>query len=176
MARIEQKYNPCPDALWNKMKHEISEAMETFIPRRLTQRKDSRPWIDKKLHRLMKTKRRLYKKCKKRGSTHPSWEKVQPIKTFNMPIMFTKYPQTLRRPVLNCQSASVPMWSTKDLPPFRPLVHSSREVDLSPLREGRSPKWTIRLGFLTTQWQSWLLPLDSEFHHARHCYRREWSA
>ena len=70
MARIEQEYNPCPDALWNKIKHEITEAMETFIPRRLTKRKDSRPWIDKKLHRLIKTKRRLYKKCKKRGSTH----------------------------------------------------------------------------------------------------------
>ena len=41
MARIEQEYNPCPDALWNKIKHEITDAMETFIPRRLTQRKDS---------------------------------------------------------------------------------------------------------------------------------------
>ena len=70
MASIKQEYNPCPDALWNKIKHEITEAMETFIPRRLTKRKDSRPWIDKKLHRLIKTKRRLYKKCKKRGFTH----------------------------------------------------------------------------------------------------------
>ena len=70
MARFEEEYNPCPDALWNKIQHEITEAMETFIPRRLTKRKDSRPWIDKKLHRLIKTKRRLYKKCKKRGSTH----------------------------------------------------------------------------------------------------------
>ena len=44
--------------------------METFIPRCLSKWKDSRPWIDKKLHRLIKTKRRLYKKCKKRGSIH----------------------------------------------------------------------------------------------------------
>ena len=70
MARIEQEYNPCPNALWNKIKQEITEAMDIFIPRRLTKRKDSRPWIDKKLHRLIKTKRRLYKRCKKRGSTH----------------------------------------------------------------------------------------------------------
>ena len=70
MARFEQEYNPYPDALWNKIKQEITEAMDIFIPRRLTKRKNSRPWIDKKLHRLIKTKRRLYKRCKKRGSTH----------------------------------------------------------------------------------------------------------
>ena len=70
LARIEKAYTPSPDDLWNQIKSEITEAMSIYIPQRLTRRKDSRPWIDKKLHQLIKKKRNLYKRCKKRGSLH----------------------------------------------------------------------------------------------------------
>ena len=68
MDRLEQAYTS-PDELWLSIKEHVTEAMDIFIPRQLTKRKDSRPWISKQLHKLIKKKKSLYRKCKRKGST-----------------------------------------------------------------------------------------------------------
>ena len=68
MNRLEQAYTS-PDELWLSIKQHVTEAMTIFIPKCLTKRKDSRPWISKQLHKLITKKKDLYRKCKRRGSS-----------------------------------------------------------------------------------------------------------
>ena len=70
LERIEHAYYPSQDDLWTAIRDEIKEAMTMFIPKRQTKRKDSHPWITKRLHRLIKKKNQLYKRCKRKGSLH----------------------------------------------------------------------------------------------------------
>ena len=70
LERVDNEYQPSPDEHWNAIKDLILEAMQMFIPKRQTRRKDSRPWINKQLHKLIKKKNQLYKRCKKKGSLH----------------------------------------------------------------------------------------------------------
>ena len=67
---IDNQYQPSPDDHWTMIKELILEAMTIYIPQRQTRRKDSRPWINKQLHRLIRKKNQLYKRCKKRGTLH----------------------------------------------------------------------------------------------------------
>ena len=70
LERIEHAYYPSQDDLWTAIRDEINEAMTMFIPKPQTKSKDSRPYITKRLHRLIKKKNQLYKRCKRKGSLH----------------------------------------------------------------------------------------------------------
>lgn len=68
LQRLDRAYNPCPDTLWTDIKELLTTAAEIFIPRRKTKKKDTCPWIDKELTHLMKTRDRLFRRCKKSGT------------------------------------------------------------------------------------------------------------
>ena len=63
-------YFPSPNHLWAHIKDAVHDAVVTYIPRKLAKRKDSCPWIDKDLRKPMKTRNRLYKRCKKSNDTY----------------------------------------------------------------------------------------------------------
>ena len=65
--RLNQEYNPCPDQLWTKIKDLIIDAMELYIPRRKTKKRDSAPWITKEIKNLCEKRDSLYKKSRKKG-------------------------------------------------------------------------------------------------------------
>ena len=64
--KIKTQYNTgaCTESLWSTFKNTLTESIDKHIPSKLSSSRCNLPWLNGKLHRLLKQKRRLYKKAK----------------------------------------------------------------------------------------------------------------
>ena len=54
--------------MWVSLKSEVIAAIERFIPTKMTKTKDSLPWIDSSIRRLIRKRERLYFRSRKSSS------------------------------------------------------------------------------------------------------------
>ena len=64
--KIKSQYNTgaCTESLWSTFKNTLTESIDKHIPSKLSSSRCNLPWLNGKLHLLLKRKRRLYKKAK----------------------------------------------------------------------------------------------------------------
>ena len=64
--KIKAQYNTgaCTESLWSTFKNTLTESIDKHIPSKMSYSLCNLPWLNGKLHRQLKRKRRLYKKAK----------------------------------------------------------------------------------------------------------------
>lgn len=65
------------EELWTFFKDSLSDAIAKFIPHKVARSKESKPWINPSLRRLINRKNRLFKKMRKTGNEDTKTEYVQ---------------------------------------------------------------------------------------------------
>jgi len=56
------------EAMWDKFKASITALVKNHIPHKTAKSKDSQPWINNGIRKLIKRRDRLYKKSKETGN------------------------------------------------------------------------------------------------------------